>query len=555
MFLDFFYLDFCCLWVIIIAIINILIASWMYTNSVKKGKNGYAWFGAGIFLGPIGLILWLLARPPDYYVPYSYYIPLPPMQEQKVSNYIPEFENIAHSTNDKNLGRASMPEINPTTPEKNNQKGDKAYYLLKEGNRYELSITPTALLYKDLLTGYIDNIPYETVRDIKIKKAGIKDIGLTGLTYRNLVAIAGLFLVGFSLGISFISILNIFYLSKHIFVFVSLIAAALIVGLIGVLISLDSSILEIKGKKNIYISISNKNRDAVENMINFIRNRETIDPRQKRQMITIDERNNAISFLRKKEPKTEKAPTRERINIEQGEAIRFEIPGYDNKLLLTDRRVIYQTVDKTYSSPYEQIQDISLKKLDEVVLFFALFILGIVILTGIIFPPLIIANLIIFTVLLIPAFRRHKVAKRPIFFILAKANNMYKYKASLLLIILSISLLIYAGIVSTYFQFTMAPTSTPFGDVGGLLWGVSVSLLTGAGWFGALALYYTLECFSRGEYAIVQITDASNKNLKLVFAKKDRYELLDAVKYANIMKQYRFFESINNRVDPNNRFY
>ena len=46
------------------------------------------------------------------------------------------------------------------------QNGEyKAYYLLKEGNHYELSVTPKALLYKDLLTGHINEIPYETVRD------------------------------------------------------------------------------------------------------------------------------------------------------------------------------------------------------------------------------------------------------------------------------------------------------------------------------------------------------------------------------------------------------
>ena len=45
-------------------IIGILIAIWVYKDAEKRGSSGVLWLIIVIFLGIIGLIIWLVVRPP-----------------------------------------------------------------------------------------------------------------------------------------------------------------------------------------------------------------------------------------------------------------------------------------------------------------------------------------------------------------------------------------------------------------------------------------------------------------------------------------------------------
>jgi len=54
----------CFLWVIIWFVIAILIAVWVYKDAEKRGSSGALWLIIIILTGIIGLIIWLIARPP-----------------------------------------------------------------------------------------------------------------------------------------------------------------------------------------------------------------------------------------------------------------------------------------------------------------------------------------------------------------------------------------------------------------------------------------------------------------------------------------------------------
>jgi MFS family permease len=54
----------CCIVGIIPLIISILIGWWMSKDATKRGKSGGLWFIIGFFLGLLGLIIWLVIRPP-----------------------------------------------------------------------------------------------------------------------------------------------------------------------------------------------------------------------------------------------------------------------------------------------------------------------------------------------------------------------------------------------------------------------------------------------------------------------------------------------------------
>ena len=46
-------------------IIAIAIGVWMYRDAEKRGKNGTLWLLVGLIGGLIGLIIWLIVRPPE----------------------------------------------------------------------------------------------------------------------------------------------------------------------------------------------------------------------------------------------------------------------------------------------------------------------------------------------------------------------------------------------------------------------------------------------------------------------------------------------------------
>ena len=65
-----------CLTIIIIMwVIFILIAIWVYKDAEKRGKSGALWLIIVILLGIIGIIIWLVVRPPIVQGPGG-----PPMQ-------------------------------------------------------------------------------------------------------------------------------------------------------------------------------------------------------------------------------------------------------------------------------------------------------------------------------------------------------------------------------------------------------------------------------------------------------------------------------------------
>ena len=54
----------CAIWVIVWFIIWLLIAIWVYKDAEKRGKSGALWLIIVILLGLIGIIIWLIIRPP-----------------------------------------------------------------------------------------------------------------------------------------------------------------------------------------------------------------------------------------------------------------------------------------------------------------------------------------------------------------------------------------------------------------------------------------------------------------------------------------------------------
>jgi hypothetical protein len=54
----------CFFWIIIWFVVFFLIAIWVYSDAEKRGKSGALWLIIVILLGLIGIIIWLIVRPP-----------------------------------------------------------------------------------------------------------------------------------------------------------------------------------------------------------------------------------------------------------------------------------------------------------------------------------------------------------------------------------------------------------------------------------------------------------------------------------------------------------
>jgi len=54
----------CCVIMLIPWIIWLLLGIWVYKDAEKRGKSGIVWFLIVFILGIIGLIIWLVVRPP-----------------------------------------------------------------------------------------------------------------------------------------------------------------------------------------------------------------------------------------------------------------------------------------------------------------------------------------------------------------------------------------------------------------------------------------------------------------------------------------------------------
>ena len=54
----------CIAWVIVWLVIWILVGIWVYKDAEKRGKSGALWLIIVILLGFIGIIIWLIVRPP-----------------------------------------------------------------------------------------------------------------------------------------------------------------------------------------------------------------------------------------------------------------------------------------------------------------------------------------------------------------------------------------------------------------------------------------------------------------------------------------------------------
>jgi hypothetical protein len=58
------FFGFCGTWVLVWFIIFIAIAIWVYKDAERRGKSGALWLIVVILLGLIGIIIWLIVRPP-----------------------------------------------------------------------------------------------------------------------------------------------------------------------------------------------------------------------------------------------------------------------------------------------------------------------------------------------------------------------------------------------------------------------------------------------------------------------------------------------------------
>lgn len=60
-----------CIVGLVVFIINILILVWVYKDAKKRGASGALWVIIVLFTGIIGLIIWLVVRPPIPQQPYG----------------------------------------------------------------------------------------------------------------------------------------------------------------------------------------------------------------------------------------------------------------------------------------------------------------------------------------------------------------------------------------------------------------------------------------------------------------------------------------------------
>lgn len=61
------------LFIFLFFLIAILIAVWVYKDAKRRGENGALWLLIVLLTGLIGLIIWLIVRPPE-----RVYVPVPP---------------------------------------------------------------------------------------------------------------------------------------------------------------------------------------------------------------------------------------------------------------------------------------------------------------------------------------------------------------------------------------------------------------------------------------------------------------------------------------------
>lgn len=87
----------CAIFVLVWFIIWILIAIWVYKDAEKRGKSGALWLIIVILLGIIGIIIWLVVRPP---------IGGAPVQQVQVQQVVQQPQQPAPGRACPNCGRA-----------------------------------------------------------------------------------------------------------------------------------------------------------------------------------------------------------------------------------------------------------------------------------------------------------------------------------------------------------------------------------------------------------------------------------------------------------------
>ena len=84
-----------CAFVLVIFIINIFVLIWVYKDAEKRGANAVLWLVIVLFTGIIGLVIWLVVRPPlqPQYPGYGAYPPPqypPAYPQQQYSQQYPQ---------------------------------------------------------------------------------------------------------------------------------------------------------------------------------------------------------------------------------------------------------------------------------------------------------------------------------------------------------------------------------------------------------------------------------------------------------------------------------
>lgn len=91
---EFFFGVFCFFWIALL-IVNILICIWVYKDAEKRGQSGILWLLVVLVAGIIGIIIWLVIRPPERPIypqppPQVYYGPPPGYPPQQPPYYPPQ---------------------------------------------------------------------------------------------------------------------------------------------------------------------------------------------------------------------------------------------------------------------------------------------------------------------------------------------------------------------------------------------------------------------------------------------------------------------------------
>ena len=146
-------------------------------------------------------------------------------------------------------------------PKKQEEK--RIYYIQKE-SEYTLSFYPHKIGYHNEYTDEREEIPYESIQEIAIRKR---------FSFYILIKYFGIFLIGLAIGAITVAAITGSYSNSYSLPCLSSSILLFILGLFMIFIPKEKLVLEIKGDKNFLIEFPEKDLSTMEDIVYLVRNR------------------------------------------------------------------------------------------------------------------------------------------------------------------------------------------------------------------------------------------------------------------------------------------